>query len=380
MNSDHDKKAKIHFYEYPLYWLVTILTFLLAVPILIIRFIGYLINSMGSPLKSVKHLLGFVMIIIIIIGLYTTYEIFKTYDIGPKTQSITINENDGFAKVMSELNSKDIIKGGKLFKMAAVTFNIDKSLSPGRYDFTGDVSIYRILKKLKNRDIASIMVTIPEGLTVKKIAGIFAQRLGIDSAEFVNRTYDTAYVQEKYDLQNMEGYLFPETYKIQFGMKIDGIIDFMYKELLASSGDILSSNDDDKYSKHQIMTLASIIAAEAMEGDEMGLISSVYNNRLNRKMLLQADPTVIYAIGGLDRPLWYRDLKFDSPYNTYKYKGLPPGPINSPGFRAIKAAMQPDDSEYLYFVADGSGRHVFSKTLREHNNAKNRIKRAKRNN
>jgi len=380
MKSENDNKAKISIYEYPLYWLVTILILLLAIPILVIRFIGFLINSMGSPLKSVKHLLGFVIIVIFIIGLYTTYQIFNSYDIGPQTQSITINENDSFTKVMSELKSKDIIKGGKLFKITAVIFNIDKSLSPGRYDFSGEVSIYKILKKLKNRDIASILVTIPEGLTIKRTAGIFGQRLGIDSTEFVNRAYDTGYVQKNYGINNMEGYLFPETYKIPFGTKIDNIIDLMYNQLLESAGDILESTDNEKYNRHQIMTLASIIAAEAMEGDEMGLISSVYNNRLNKKMLLQADPTVIYAIGGLDRPLWYRDLKFDSPYNTYKYKGLPPGPINSPGFLAIKAALHPDDSDFLYFVADGTGRHVFSKTLREHNNAKNRIKRAKRNN
>ncbi|MFH2036194.1 MAG: endolytic transglycosylase MltG, partial [Candidatus Zixiibacteriota bacterium] len=270
--------------------------------------------------------------------------------------------------------------GEYLFKMTAVALGLDKSLTPGRYNFSGKTSIYKILQKFKNRDFASAMITIPEGLTVNKIAGIFAQALGIDSVSFVNRAFDTVYIQNQYGLNNMEGYLFPETYKVPYGTKIDGIIEMMYNQLNESAGSILDSGEKDNYTRNQLMTLASIITAEAMLNDEMGLISSVYHNRLNQKMLLQADPTVIYAIGGLDRPLWYRDLKFDSPYNTYKYKGLPPGPINSPGLNAIKAAVNPETSEFLYFVADGTGRHIFSKTLREHNNAKNKIKKEKRNN
>jgi len=124
--------------------------------------------------------------------------------------------------------------------------------------------------------------------------------------------------------------------------------------------------------------LASIIEAEARDGSELGKISSVYNNRLSKKMRLQADPTVIYALGGLDRPLWFRDLEYDSPYNTYKYRGLPPGPINSPGLAAIKAALNPETTDFLYFVADGTGKHIFSKTLREHNRARSRIKKSNR--
>ena len=127
------------------------------------------------------------------------------------------------------------------------------------------------------------------------------------------------------------------------------------------------------FSKLEITTLASIIQGEAMDEKEMPMISSVYHNRLIKKMYLQADPTIQYIIPGENRRLYNKDLKVDSPYNTYKYKGLPPGPINNPGLAALIAATKPDKTDYLYFVADGSGKHIFSKTNSEHNRAKKHL-------
>ena len=124
--------------------------------------------------------------------------------------------------------------------------------------------------------------------------------------------------------------------------------------------------------------MASIIQGEAMYEDEMPIISSVYHNRLNRKMLLQADPTIQYITPGKPRRLFDRDLEVDNSYNTYKYKGLPPGPINNPGLSALKAAIAPADTDYLYFVSNGEGRHVFTRTVEEHNQAKLKLKRKRR--
>ena len=128
----------------------------------------------------------------------------------------------------------------------------------------------------------------------------------------------------------------------------------------------------------EITTLASIIQGEAVFADEMATISSVYHNRLKQQMLLQADPTIQYILPGRSRRLYNKDLKIDNPYNTYKYKGLPPGPINNPGQAALAAAANPADSEYLYFVANGEGRHAFSRTNEEHNQAKLELKRKRR--
>ena len=128
----------------------------------------------------------------------------------------------------------------------------------------------------------------------------------------------------------------------------------------------------------EIITMASIIQGEAMFNDEMPIISSVYHNRIKRKMLLQADPTIQYIIPGKNRRLYNKDLRVDSPYNTYKYKGLPPGPINNPGIDAMIAAVSPDKTSYLYFVANGEGRHIFTRNNAEHNEAKKVLRRKRR--
>ena len=124
----------------------------------------------------------------------------------------------------------------------------------------------------------------------------------------------------------------------------------------------------------EFVILASIIQGEAMYVDEMKIISSVYHNRLEKNMLLQADPTIQYIIPGKNRRLYNKDLNIDNPYNTYKYKGLPPGPINNPGLDALLAAVNPASSSYLYFVANGEGRHTFTHTADEHNQAKLKMK------
>ena len=132
------------------------------------------------------------------------------------------------------------------------------------------------------------------------------------------------------------------------------------------------------FSLAQAVTLASMVETEAKDGNERDLISAVYHNRLRRGMLLQCDPTVIYALPELDRPLLLKDLEVDSPYNTYKHPGLPPGPICNPGKASILAALYPADVNYLYFVATGEGSHIFSATLAQHNRAKAKVKRARR--
>nr|MBN2278713.1 endolytic transglycosylase MltG [candidate division Zixibacteria bacterium] len=378
MNSPDRKKVKTGLHEYFLYWLVTIILFILALPVLIFKTGVFLVGATGAPLKSIKNLLGFVLVLAVLAAGFTAFEIFYPYDIGAERRSITIEEHDSFVHVLNQLQDNGIIKGTFIFKTAAVISGVDKVLAPGRYDFAGKISQYAVLKKLKHRDIATVMVTIPEGLTVYKTAGILSRNLGIDSAIFVGLCFDTADTRDKYGTDGLEGYLFPETYRLWYGIKPEDIIAVMVAEFNRQTAGLFDNPPEKLASKNQITTLASIIEAEAVLDEEKTKISSVYHNRLRIGMLLQADPTVIYALGGLDRPLYYADLKYDSPYNTYKYKGLPPGPINSPGLAAIRAALNPEQTDFLYFVADGSGGHVFSTTLNEHNRAKYRIKKARK--
>lgn len=378
MKDNKPQKPKIRFYEYFLYAIATVITLILGVPVIIMKFFSFLISSLGAPLRSVKHFLGFLLILLIAGGGLLALEIFVPYDIGPNVKSVMIEENESFGQVLSDLQNENIIKGRYLFKLMSIVTKTDKMLAPGRYDFSGKVSLHSIVQKLRRHDIATILITIPEGLNIFRIAGIINRNLGLDSAAIVARALDTGYTQAQFGVDGLEGYLFPETYKIWYGIRIDDILKMFVDEYNKKTDGLLDEFPETIGSKNDLMALASIIEAEAMYDDEKPVISSVYHNRLKNKMLLQADPTVIYALGGLDRPLYYRDLKFDSPYNTYKYKGLPPGPINSPGLASIKAALEPDNTEYLYFVADGSGRHIFSSTLLEHNRAKNRIKREKK--
>jgi len=376
--SDRKKnKAEIKFYEYFLYLVVTIFVFILAVPLMAVKFISYLIGSLGAPLKSVRNLIGFILVLFIAAGGLLAFEIFVPYDIGSNIRSVMVEGNDSFSGVISDLLDEDVLKGRTLFKWMAVATGTDKMLAPGRYDFSGKVSLYMIMRKFRKRNIATTLVTVPEGLTVYRTAGIIGRAMGMDSSAILMRVLDTSYTRTHFGVDGLEGYLYPETYRLWYGIKIDDVLKVLVDEYKKQTDGLTGGLPDGLTSPNELMTLASIIEAEAMYDDEKPVISSVYHNRLRRNMRLQADPTVIYALGGLDRPLYYKDLKYDSPYNTYKYKGLPPGPINSPGLEAIKAALNPDKTEFLYFVAGPDGRHIFSRTLKEHNRAKNRIKRDK---
>lgn len=380
MNDRKPHKPKIRLYEYFLYVIVTVVTFILAVPVVIMKFFSYLAGSLGAPLKSIKNFIGFLLILMIAGGGLLAFEIFVPYDIGASIKSVMVEEDENFSGVLTDLQDEDILKGRYLFKLMSIITGTDKMLAPGRYDFSGKVSLHDILKKFRRHDIAAAMITIPEGLNVYKTAGVISRDLGLDSATIVSLAFDTNYTQTRFGLDGLEGYLYPETYRVWYGIQIDDILKIIVDEFNRQTENLLGDLPENIGSKNDLMALASIIEAEAMYDDEKPIISSVYHNRLKNKMLLQADPTVIYALGGLDRPLYYQDLKYDSPYNTYMYKGLPPGPINSPGLASIKAALNPETTEYVYFVADRNGRHIFSSTLREHNQAKNKIKREKKEN
>ena len=377
MSEKKQNSGGFKFYEYVLYWLVTAVVLILAIPVLLFKFAGFLINSMRAPFKSIRNLVGFLLIILILAAGITAYEIFVPYDIGKATQSVMFEEGDSFAGLMNDLEKNGILRGRYLFRLIAINRGIDKIVIPGRYDFSGRISMYYILRKLAEHDIATLLLTIPEGLSIFKVAGLFSRNMGIDSVAFVTRATDTSFSRAKYGVNGLPGYLFPDTYRFFYGIKIDGIFDVLVGEFNRRTAGLFDSLPPGLFSREQVLTLASIIEAEAVKNDEMPLISSVYHNRLQRKMLLQADPTVLYAMGGAYKPLRYIDLKFDSPFNTYLHKGLPPAPINSPGIEAIRAAIHPEKTDYLYFVADGKGRHIFSRTLNEHNHAKYKVKREK---
>jgi UPF0755 protein len=253
----------------------------------------------------------------------------------------------------------------------------ERTLKAGPYALRQRSSWTAALGALTRGEVLTQRLTIPEGFRLAQIAPRVAE-LSNAPIEWVDALLATPGLDAALGVPGpgLEGYLFPDTYYFAFGVGARTQFEAMvarYKNVWTPAR--RARLDSLGMTEAQIVTLASIVQAEARLAEEMPRIAGVYHNRLRLGMLLQADPTVLYALGGVRRRVLYRDLEVDSPYNTYLNLGLPPGPICNPGLTAIEAALDPlPDTEELYFVAaqDGSGRHLFSRTYREHVNAKRR--------
>jgi len=287
--------------------------------------------------------------------------------------SVIIYSGDGFSRIGHRLIDEGVVGSGLVLRYSARWRGIDRKLVPGRYDFTGKNSCRSVLDKFEQADFVNIKVTIYEGAPVWKVASVLAERMETDSAELVALNLDSSFL-DSIGLPYLEGYLYPETYFFPWGADLRTIVRELINMYEVKTKDAWSEEIQSSLSHEETVILASIVQAEALVESEMPQIASVYHNRIRRGMKLDADPTVIYGLGGLDRLLDRRDLRKDTPYNTYLRKGLPPTPINSPSLAAIRATLHPAESPYLYFVADGTGRHRFSRTNAEHNRARREIR------
>lgn len=284
-----------------------------------------------------------------------------------------------FQDVVDTLVARRIVARPLLFRARARITGQDRSVKAGTYRVPAAVRASQLLQALAEGRVVSHAVTIPEGLTIRSMAGRIAAAAGDDSAE-VARSLSAPDLHSRWAVPGpgLEGYLFPDTYRFAEGVGVHAVVEAMVaryrrywtperRDLLAAAG----------LTEQEAVTLASIIQAEARMVDEMPTISSVYHNRLRIGMPLQADPTVLYALGGYRPRLLYSamDSVADHPYNTYTRAGLPPGPIAAPGAAALDAALAPADTNYLYFVARPDGSHAFSRSLQEHGAARARIRR-----
>lgn len=322
---------------------------------------------------SIGKLTGFIIAAVLVVVVYT-YRIYtETVDIGDRVATVVIHKGDTLGKTADRLLAEGVIRSRMMLVYPARLVGLDRKLTPGRYDFTGENSCRSVLDKLEKADFVRVKITIPEGTAIWKVASIVSEKLQLDSAAFVQLDRDSAFLAQ-HDLPGLEGFLFPETYYIPWGTDEAGVAGVMIDMFRRQTEGVFVDSAVHGLSAYDMIKLASIIEAETGMIDERRLVSSVYHNRMGRNMKLDADPTVIYGLGGLDRPLYSNDLKKDTPYNTYLYRGLPPTPINSPGLASIMAAVDPAQSDYYFFVAADSGRHLFSRTNAEHNRAKERIK------
>lgn len=278
-----------------------------------------------------------------------------------------------FSIVTDTLASRGIVRWPTLFRVYARMRGDDERVKAGRYALAPGERWSRILDDLTTGRVVTVPLTIPEGFRLPQIAQRVAAltRLAPDS---VIAALDAPGVDSVFGVPGpgLEGYLFPDTYRFAEGVSLDTVIAAMTRRYRqAWTPERRALRDATGLTERDVITLASIVQAEARKPEEMPRIASVYLNRLERGMLLQADPTVLYALGGPRDRLLYAaiDSVADSPYNTYTQPGLPPGPIGAPGEAAIDAVLEPSGESFLYFVAWPDGSHHFSRTLAEHNRA-----------
>ena len=285
---------------------------------------------------------------------------------GPLSEEkeIIIPQGASVARISSILNEENVIDHPLSFKIAARLLDKGSQLKAGEYLFPAHSSVLDTLDKLHEGSVLSRSVTIPEGLTSYQIVGL------------IN---DTPHLTDEVTEIPPEGSLLPETYSFTRGDSRQEKIKRMQEAMTKTLDELWENRAEDLpfTTKEEAITLASIVEKETGVPSERARIAGVFVNRLKAGIALQTDPTVIYALTGgkpedngygpIGRRLLRKDLGYDSPYNTYKYPGLPPGPICNPGAAAIAATLNPEEHDYIYFVADGTGGHVFSKTLDEHN-------------
>lgn len=293
---------------------------------------------------------------------------------------VIVKDGDSMSQIVGRLKQANLIKYGTGFLILADLRDKDQHIRAGKYKFDKGITSYKLLRELFRGKVILKDVTIPEGSTVNEIAGILKREIQMDSADFVRVTENEQIARSmNLPVSSLEGYLFPETYKLTWGIPPEKVVRIMVEQFQRIfSYSLLKRSGEINLSLPEVITLASLIEAEAKEENERAVISAVFHNRLKLGMLLQSCPTVTYGLPKIDRPLVLEDLKRDSPYNTYIYPGLPPGPICNPGKASIIAALYPADVDYLYFVSQGNGSHIFSRTLTEHNRAKNKIKQAQK--
>ena len=294
---------------------------------------------------------------------------------------IIIEKGMSLNSVSNLLLENEIIVNQNIFKLKVISRGLASKIPTGRFLIDGKISDAILIDLIFNKGPIKLKLTIPEGSQSKNLFKDINTLLNTDY-DF-NKYFNSTEILEQYnvDASSLEGYLYPDTYYLYHDSSPEEIIDIMLSEFWKKFDENLQDRANQLgFSVHEVVTLASIIEGEAMLDSERSTISSVYHNRLKINMKLQADPTIQYIIPGPPKTLSNRDLRIKSDYNTYQNYGLPPGPINNPGIASIKAALYPEDTNFLFFVAQGDGSHAFTTNEKDHEKAKRIYKINKRKN
>ncbi|HHJ52312.1 MAG TPA: endolytic transglycosylase MltG [Caldithrix abyssi] len=284
-------------------------------------------------------------------------------------------------QIADSLQAHHLVQNPGRFLFWIRMFGLEKNIRAGKFSIPFGLNEAQLAKYLGRARPGNIRVTLIEGWSTERICRRLSKKLHLSLTKLDSLANDKEFCRKlSVPAETLTGYLLPNTYDLPFGMTEEEVLSFLVDNTLAifKPDSVREAMKRLNFSVHQTLTLASIVEGEAVLDKERPIIASVYLNRLKRGMRLQADPTIQFLIPDGPRRLLYRDLQIDSPYNTYRYKGLPPGPINNPGKASILAVLFSADTRYLYFVARGDGSHIFSKNQSEHLKAKRAFNRLRR--
>lgn len=323
--------------------------------------------------------LGFIIFILMFAGVCATGVLYmhlmswadRPEDQAAQEKLFTVSPGQGLKKTARALHNQGLVSDPLRFTVLARLEKKDKQLKAGEYFFSTTMAPREILNQMVEGRVHLYRLTIPEGYNLDQIAVAVAAAGLASKEDFIDAATDPGRAQDHgIEADTMEGYLFPDTYYFPRGLDSATIIATMVKQFRAAFKPEWEQQAETLgLTVHEVATLASIIEKETGAPEERPLIASVFHNRLKKGMRLETDPTVIYGISDFDGNIKRRHLETYTPYNTYKIKGLPPGPIASPGALALEAALFPAQSDFLYFVSKKDGTHQFSKTIKEHNAA-----------
>ena len=328
--------------------------------------------------RIIAIILSSIFICLLAIGTILLY--WPQNDINNKIK-VNIPKGSTLAQISEILEGKEIVTNGHMFITATRLMGYSNKIPAGIFALKNAKSNYRIVKQLIQGNPEMIRVTLLEGWTISQVTKAISDSLNISSEILSSLCYDEQFIQELgLEANSLEGYLYPDTYLF---LESENDPKEILKQAISEFNSVFNDNfrkraEQVGFTVNEVLTMASIIEGEAIFDIERPIISAVYHNRLKKRMLLQADPTVQYIIEDGPRRLRLSDLKIDSPYNTYVYRGLPPGPISNPGRASILAALYPDDNDYIFFVARGDGYHTFTTTIEEHNRAKREFQKVRR--
>ena len=312
-----------------------------------------------------RKTLTFLLLVLIAADAWLAWALFLPV-LPPGQKFVLLRPGYSTRRIATELKNAGVIRNASTFVLWHY-FHRGRSLKAGEYLFDKSANVAEVHRRLARGDIYVHTLVVPEGFTIFDIAQA-VQDAGLGpSDEFLSLAKSGVHLIRDLDPQarSLEGYLFPDTYQFTRTQSLQDVLAAMVKRFRQEASTIGLHED-----VHRIVTMASIVEKETAVPEERPMVASVYYNRLAKRIALDADPSVIYAElldGTYQGALHHADMHINSPYNTYRYAGLPPGPIANPGRSSLQAAMNPANSDYYYFVSNGNGHHRFARSLEEHN-------------